>query len=285
MQIYLIRHAHALDGDDDAARPLSAKGRRQIRTMASHLRRAGLLQTNELWHSPLVRARDTARLLAEGLRVQAKLVKTDGLEPCADLTPVAQRLARLRRPIAIIGHEPHLSALATRLLGARDGEPVVVMKVRRARARARGKTLDGALAALARGTQASMKAELGSVISPIGIARGRRNELAATAMLDDLIETLLDDVDLGLKGSRRAQVIMRIFFGGLGLLLSGLGGWHMLFRVEGGLHLRFGTALMFALLAGFCLFNVCLLKKWRWPGRLFLASFALLFVLRIVFGP
>jgi hypothetical protein len=104
-------------------------------------------------------------------------------------------------------------------------------------------------------------------------------------MLDDLIETLFDDVDLGLKGSQRAQIIMRIFFGGLGVLLSGAGVWHMLFRVEGGLHLRCGAALMFALLAAFCLFNVCLLKKWRWPGRLFLVSFALLFVLRIVFGP
>ena len=104
-------------------------------------------------------------------------------------------------------------------------------------------------------------------------------------MLDDLIETLFDDVDLGLKGSQRAQVIMRIFFGGLGLLLSLVGTWHMLFRAEGGLHLRLGMALMFAVLASFCLFNVCLLKRWRWPGRLFLVSFVLLFVLRIVLGP
>jgi hypothetical protein len=103
-------------------------------------------------------------------------------------------------------------------------------------------------------------------------------------MLDDLIETLFDDVDLGLKGSQRGQVVWRIFFGGMGVLLSGVGMWHMLFRVEGGLHLRLGATLMFALLAAFCLFNVCLLKKWRWPGRLFLASFVLLFVLRITLG-
>lgn len=128
MQIYLIRHAHALDGDDDAVRPLSAKGRRQIRAMASRLCRGGLLQTKELWHSPLVRARDTAHLLAAGLRVRAKLVETDGLEPLAAPAPTARRLARLRRPVAIVGHEPHLSALATRLLGGRAGEPIIVMK-------------------------------------------------------------------------------------------------------------------------------------------------------------
>jgi hypothetical protein len=107
----------------------------------------------------------------------------------------------------------------------------------------------------------------------------------AAVMLDDLIETLFEDVDLGLKGARRAQIVWRILFGGLGLLLSAAGAWHMLFRVEGALHLRLGASLMFALLGAFCLFNVCLLKKWRWPGRLFLASFVLLFALRIVFGP
>jgi hypothetical protein len=103
-------------------------------------------------------------------------------------------------------------------------------------------------------------------------------------MLDDLIETLFDDVDFGLKGPKRMRVVLRIVFGLLGLLLSAAGAWHMLFRVQGGAHLRFCAATMFGLLGAFCLFNVCLLKKWRWPGVLFLASFGLLFVLRIVFG-
>ena len=128
MQIYLIRHAHALDGENDALRPLSTKGRRQIRTVAAWLRRGALLRTKEFWHSPLVRARDTARLLAEGLRMRAKLVETGGLEPEANPERAANRLVRLRRPVAVVGHEPHLSALATRLLGERRGDPVVVMK-------------------------------------------------------------------------------------------------------------------------------------------------------------
>lgn len=128
MEIYLIRHAHALDGDDDALRPLSAKGRRQIRTMAAWLRRGALLRTREFWHSPLVRARDTARLLTRRLRMRAKLVETGGLEPEANPERLARRLVRLRRPVAVVGHEPHLSVLATRLLGERHDDPVVVMK-------------------------------------------------------------------------------------------------------------------------------------------------------------
>lgn len=118
----------------------------------------------------------------------------------------------------------------------------------------------------------------------IAIAVPGRGVLAGRAM-DDLLEELFEEVGLGLKGSKRGQVIARIFFGALGVLLSAVGVWHMLFRAEGGLHLRGAAALMFALLGAFWLFNVCLLKKWRWPGLLFAASFALLFVLRIVFGP
>jgi hypothetical protein len=104
-------------------------------------------------------------------------------------------------------------------------------------------------------------------------------------MLDDLFESLFEDVDLGLKSSKRAQIVLRIAFGALGLGLAVVGAWHMLYRAEGGVHLRLGAAGMFLLLASFCFFNICLLKPWRWPGVLFLASFGLLFVLRIVFGP
>lgn len=128
MWLHLIRHAHAVDGADDAVRPLSAKGRRQVRRLASFLRRGGLLDTREIWHSPLVRARATAELLAERSGGAWKLREIAGLEPGADPALLARRLASMRRPVALVGHEPHLSALATRLLTGRAGPPVVVMR-------------------------------------------------------------------------------------------------------------------------------------------------------------
>jgi phosphohistidine phosphatase len=128
MQIYLIRHAHAEDGMEDALRPLSAKGRRQTGKMAAHLKKAGLLQTEEFWHSPLVRARRTAELLAGRLVGKARLVEVAGLEPEADPAIMALRLNGLRRPVALVGHEPHLSTLATLLVAGRVTAPVVVMK-------------------------------------------------------------------------------------------------------------------------------------------------------------
>ncbi|MFZ5496118.1 MAG: phosphohistidine phosphatase SixA [Verrucomicrobiota bacterium] len=128
MQIHLIRHADAEDGEDDAARPLSAKGRRQIRRMAAFLQRGGLIEAREFWHSPLVRARESAELLTTGLGWRTKRVEVAGIEPLANPAALVSRLNRTRRPVAVVGHEPHLSAVATLLLGGRAGPPAVVMK-------------------------------------------------------------------------------------------------------------------------------------------------------------
>jgi phosphohistidine phosphatase len=128
MLIYLIRHAHALAGEDDAARPLSPKGKRQIRIMTRFLRKSGRLKAREVWHSPLERAKDTAERLANGLHGDASLTEKSGMEPASDPTNLAKRLAKQRRPVAIVGHEPHLSTLATLLLLGRAEQPFLVLK-------------------------------------------------------------------------------------------------------------------------------------------------------------
>ena len=100
--------------------------------------------------------------------------------------------------------------------------------------------------------------------------------------LDDLFE----DIDFGLKGSKRAATIFRIFFGALGLLLGAAGAWHMLAGdVAGSFHMRATAALMFVFLALFFGINVALHKPWRWPGLGFVVTFVGLFVVRIAFGP
>ena len=122
MLLHLIRHAHAVAADEDALRPLSKRGRRQVRALAKFLRATDEFDAAEFWHSPLARSHETARLLARRLRLKAKLVEVAGLEPGNDPAALARRLIRLERPVAIVGHEPHLSALAS-LLVARTAEP------------------------------------------------------------------------------------------------------------------------------------------------------------------
>jgi len=96
--------------------------------MTRFLRKSGRLKAREVWHSPLERAKDTAERLANGLNGDASLTEKSGMEPASDPTNLAKRLAKQRRPVAIVGHEPHLSTLATLLLLGRAEQPFLVLK-------------------------------------------------------------------------------------------------------------------------------------------------------------
>ena len=50
------------------------------------------------------------------------------LEPDADPRAAARRLKASTRPVAVVGHEPHLSALASLLVAGKTEPPVFVMK-------------------------------------------------------------------------------------------------------------------------------------------------------------
>ena len=123
MDVHLIRHAHAEDTVPDAARRLSSRGRRQARALARRLRATGEFAPAELWHSTLRRARETAELLAPAAP-GAPCREITGLAPEDDPAAVARRLARTRAPVAIVAHEPLLSALASRLVTG-TADPVV----------------------------------------------------------------------------------------------------------------------------------------------------------------
>ena len=116
MQLFLIRHAHAVDAAEDPERPLSKRGRAQVRALAKFLRQNGALRVDEFWHSPLVRSRETAELLKKQLESRATPVEVAGMEGDDDPAIVTKRLNKPRAKIAIVGHEPHLGALASLLI-------------------------------------------------------------------------------------------------------------------------------------------------------------------------
>lgn len=126
--IYLIRHAEALDAANDDIRPLSPYGQEQVRALAGFLRGKSEFAPTALWHSPLVRARETATLLAAHLKLAAPLVETRGLRPEDSPVEIARVLRRQVEPVAVVGHEPHLSALASLLIAGRMSPPVFVFR-------------------------------------------------------------------------------------------------------------------------------------------------------------
>ena len=123
MRVYLIRHAHAVEADEDPARPLSARGIEQVKALAKFLKPSGAFAPEEIWHSPLARSRETAELLIKHLRLEVPRTLVPGLEPDDDPAAIAARLTACTHPLAIVGHEPQLGALASLLITGRT-EPV-----------------------------------------------------------------------------------------------------------------------------------------------------------------
>lgn len=101
-------------------------------------------------------------------------------------------------------------------------------------------------------------------------------------MLDDLFEGILDGFVAG-EPSKRVQIILRVLFGLVGTGLAAAGIYHIM-GYDAGLPFRLAGAVVFFFLGCFCIFNIALLKSWRWPGRYFVYSFIGLFAVRIIFG-
>lgn len=122
-ELYLIRHAIAAErGDDwpdDDKRPLTEGGKSLFKECVDGL--ASLdVAVDEIFTSPLIRAKQTAELLAAGLSGQPAVKILDALSPGHSPSSVLAQLARTarRRRMALVGHEPGLGELAAHLIGA-----------------------------------------------------------------------------------------------------------------------------------------------------------------------
>ena len=123
-ELYVIRHGLAEErGDawpDDTKRPLTDEGMSRMRKSARGLARIGVT-IDIVLTSPLVRARQTAELVAGGLDPRPSLVNVDSLAPDGNYTAVLADLEKHSRRcrIGLVGHEPMLGELAARLIGSR----------------------------------------------------------------------------------------------------------------------------------------------------------------------
>jgi phosphohistidine phosphatase len=120
--LYLIRHGIAVSygppgTSTDAERDLAPKGIEKLRRNARALEQLGV-EISEIWSSPLLRARQTADLLAEELGVSEPVRVVEYLQPEGEFEPLKEELQHhLEQPgIALVGHEPDLGELATYLL-------------------------------------------------------------------------------------------------------------------------------------------------------------------------
>lgn len=129
MELYLLRHGLATErGKEirggDAQRPLTPKGRRKMRRIAKAMR--GLeLSFDLILSSPLLRARQTADIVAEEFKLSEQCKLSSHLAPEGDPRDLIRDLKRLHRgfkKVLLVGHEPYLSNLMATLMA---GQPVI----------------------------------------------------------------------------------------------------------------------------------------------------------------
>jgi phosphohistidine phosphatase len=137
MELLIIRHAIAFERDrhrwtDDGARPLSPAGIRRSRKAAAGLKELCKVPDG-LLTSPLIRARQTAEILTEVAGWPPAEIAPE-LAPGEGAAAVLTVLAKDRRKrIAIVGHQPDLSALLAACL-LKDGSTLPIQMKKNAAA-------------------------------------------------------------------------------------------------------------------------------------------------------
>ena len=126
--LYLIRHADAVSGPVDAKRQLSAHGHAQVKALSLYLKKAQVLVPDEIWHSSLLRAKETASGLCDHLAWSVPLVETEDLRPEDDPLIIARKIKKETKHIAVVGHNPYLEFLATVLTTGTPTPEVIIME-------------------------------------------------------------------------------------------------------------------------------------------------------------
>ena len=128
--VHLIRHAHAVSDEENLLRPLSPRGHDECRRVAAFLKNNDAFAPAVWWHSPLVRARETATALHHALTPRAQISETPGLLPEDNPAVITARLLTLppHTRLALVGHEPYLSTLACLLVFGRPDLPAFDLK-------------------------------------------------------------------------------------------------------------------------------------------------------------
>jgi phosphohistidine phosphatase len=128
MNLYFMRHGVAVAADDpavsqDSERSLTNKGVKRMRRAARGLQHLKI-PFEAVLMSPVLRARQTAEIVAASLGIEAQLEETSGLAPESTVEHLLFSLTRYqdREHLLLVGHEPLLSRTMASLLCGSSGK-------------------------------------------------------------------------------------------------------------------------------------------------------------------
>jgi phosphohistidine phosphatase len=115
--LYLVRHGEAANHAVDGERPLTARGVEQVKAMAQKAKeRVEGVEITNLFHSPLVRACQSAEILGEFLP-GVPLREGDNLLPNSSPTVWGDQAHCMNESIILVGHLPYMEDIVKYLVG------------------------------------------------------------------------------------------------------------------------------------------------------------------------
>jgi phosphohistidine phosphatase len=105
VKIYVVRHGEAVEKHVDPKRPLSERGRSEIREVAAFLEEAGV-RVDRVVHSGKARAAETAEILGASVLPDGSPEAADGLSPNDPVDDVVERMVRRSQDSMMVGHLP-----------------------------------------------------------------------------------------------------------------------------------------------------------------------------------
>lgn len=127
MLLYLIQHGEAKKEEEDIKRPLNEKGVEDVNRTGRFLE-YNKISVNRILHSTKLRAKQTAEILVKYIKVEHGLIEVSGLEPNTDIKEWYEKIIKEENDIAIVGHLPYLSKLASKLISGDENKKIVDFK-------------------------------------------------------------------------------------------------------------------------------------------------------------
>jgi phosphohistidine phosphatase len=115
MEFYLVRHGEAVSQAVNGQRPLTPGGRRDVERMGRAAAQRGI-QPGQIFHSGLLRAKQTAEILRESVGPRAGVRESLGLKPDDDPAIAKAELESSTVSLMLVGHLPHMSRLTSFLV-------------------------------------------------------------------------------------------------------------------------------------------------------------------------
>ncbi len=124
MDLLILRHGeagrHSLS-PGDSKRQLTSEGRQEIVDLSAGLQSLKI-KLDYVLTSPLLRAKQTAEVVAKSLKYKDKIEELDSLKPEGSRLEFYDILSKLKRDsvVLVVGHEPYLSEMISEAISSQS---------------------------------------------------------------------------------------------------------------------------------------------------------------------